>query len=229
MSIENNNQENLENQTTPTPDETEARLHDAITKRKGDADALAGLAQELIDVKRKANAEAKEYRERYEALIAEQEAQKRERELAEMTELQRLQEEIRLKDEALAETNRKLQEEVERQAELEFSYLLEKNGAKDSEYVEYLLEKHLSSIEDDEEKMDAFDLDYWLKDLRRERPEFFKGAEDKVVKNSGSLDNSRVETREDRQDKIPSISKTRGDKKKAEEDFKSFLAKLNRR
>src|SRR5690606_28937893 len=134
---------------TPAPEETnktEAKFHEAIEKRKHDVDELSRYAAEMIDAKRIANAEAKELREKYDALVANIEKEKREKELAEMSEIERLQTLLSDKENEVNDYKLKVQREIERQAESEFKHTLDKYGAKDQEYMKYKLEKHIDSM-----------------------------------------------------------------------------------
>lgn len=161
--------------TTETAEtEVERKLHEAVERRKGDAVALEELAQKMVEAKKKANSDAKAWREKFEALEAKQAEAETLRQEAELTAIQKLERQLEEKDITLKQYEAKLQDELTKQANKEFAWETKQAGVEDTELVEYLLEKHLKGIQDDEDALADFELGHWLKVLKTERPKLFK-------------------------------------------------------
>lgn len=214
-------EEVVETPQTQTPeDEAEAKLHEAVERRKDDTAELIKYAQDMVEAKKKANKEAKELREAYEALQAKVETEERQRKQAEMTEMERLQAEIQERDRRIQEYEAAVARKEAEAKEQDFQLQIEKFQAKDADIVRYFVDKHLAELPEDEREYETanFKLDLFLGDLKKRKPDLFKSALPLASKKE-SPEATKAQTgtppQEEKPDdkivKVPPISKSKKD------------------
>lgn len=206
-------------------DPVDAKLHEAIVARKNDAEALALYTQELIDKKRHANAEAKKYREELESFRREVEEKEREKQLSEMSEAQKLQAMYEEAQEKIKLMEQTMQQQLANEFDLEVAYVTEKHRVKEEyvEYVEFLLEKHLTSLDEKgyTDELADFDVDQWMSSLKESKTNLFQGASEtqpnRQMANMGLKPNqTETAVAGSADDDLEGIGRRRGDKAKLE-------------
>lgn len=208
------------NDGVATPQEDKVDLPEDI-KKKVDIndvpDDLALFMTELNKKKKKANDEAKQLRlEKQELLDT---MSQKEDEIKQSYELQL--EEWKTKYEAL---HNEMKTKKAEKAKAELDLAMQKYNAKDNEVVESLLTKHLKSIREDQEKMNSFNIDDWMKELTESKSFLFgKEQEDKPA-NFGAGTQTQSETGLKPNDKNSFSDK---DKEELKNDWAEFEASLN--
>lgn len=187
--------ENLNNQLDPSDEKAESdddneleEVRRIYLERKENEESLLSYLEGLLKKKRKGYGEAKKHRMEKEEIEKELESLRKQLEASETEKTKQLQEQLeQIKRDA--ETFKRLAEErAAEKSRLAFDFAAEKHSAKDPEYVQFLMNKHLQDLSKDgnDESLKSFNVSNWMSDLKQSKPDLFGAVkQEKPLANSG--------------------------------------------
>lgn len=177
---------NNEPDTKPTNNADDAEDDDEILgslyEKKADIELTEKAWNKLVGKKRKAYAEAKKYREENDALKEQLAKYSQESGMSDET-LKKLQDELASREELLKDYESRLKAVNAEKAKMQLDYAMQKHSVSDTEYVEFMLHKHMQSL-NDPEQLKAFNVDEWMSSLKSSKPHAF-GSQGSGYANSG--------------------------------------------
>lgn len=139
-----------------------------------DLNSLVDLTLESVKSKRFANAEARDFRLELEKTRGELNKIMEENKNMSNSEIENLKNIIREQEQAVERFRQDAERFAADKAKLELEFACDKAGARDTEFVEYKLQKHLKSLSSDPEQLDSFNVRSWIEGLKTEHPDLFQ-------------------------------------------------------
>lgn len=219
---ENQELDNNETEIQPVEDE-DADAAEEIRKiyleKKSNEEALLGYIEGLLKKKRKGYGEAKKHRMEKEELLVEYEKLKSQLESAETERVKTLQAELQALKEEKENYARLASERAAEKSKLAFEFAVDKHKAKDAEYMEFLLKKHVEELKD-EDALKAFKVDEWMSEVKKSKPDLFS---DSVSGSQRSFATSGLNTQspatQSNDSAIQPVSRSRKERAEAENEW----------
>ena len=188
MTIESNDQEGQANQAPEAQDEQLTAPESTSGKEEGDltiptfnnADEEDKFYKALLKQKRKANAQAQAEREAKEELEKRLKTMAEEQEKREQAALEELQAKLEAREQELNDARNELETRKAKEAQLRFDHAAEKHEVEDTDFVQYKLNSHLSSLDD--EGLQSFSIDEFMQGLKEKHTVAFKSKAAKETK-----------------------------------------------
>lgn len=193
-------------------------------EKKSNEEALLGYIEGLLKKKRKGYGEAKKHRMEKEQLLEEYEKLKSQLEGAETEKVKALQAELNaLKDEK-ENYARLANERAAEKSKLSFDYAVEKHKAKDAEYMEFLLKKHVEDLSKDEDALKSFKVDEWMSEVKKSKPDLFSDKESSTSQRSYATSgiNTQSATTQTNDSAISPVSRSRKERAEAENEWLQY-------
>lgn len=211
-----NNQDKSLNEQNEDDDDLGEEIRKIYLEKKSNEESLLNYIEGLLKKKRKGYGEAKKSRMEKEELLEKYEALKKQFDTAESERVKQLQDELNALKQEKEEFARLANERAAEKAKLAFNFAAEKHKVKDTEYMDFLLKKHISEVNEDQLK--DFKVDEWMSELKKNKPDLFgDGGKERSYATSGL--NTTTAATQNSTSTVKSVSRSAKEKAEANNEW----------